>query len=122
MKSHNDNFLNTLGSSFFYPLILQPTRITGHSATLIDNIFFNSLEYFTISGNIVYDLTNHVPNFLVFNDFESLPSNFKMCKRDYSTFNQHAFMNELQSINWQVLFIDHNPSAMFNSFYQKLVL
>ena len=53
MESHNgtDNFLNTLGSSLFYPLILQPTRITDHSATLIDNIFFNSLEYFTISGN-----------------------------------------------------------------------
>ena len=51
--------------SFFQPLILQPTRITDHSATLIDNIFFNSLEHFTISGNIVYDLTDHLPNFLI---------------------------------------------------------
>ena len=41
-ESHSatDGFLNTLGSNFFQPYILQPTRITDHSATLIDNIFF----------------------------------------------------------------------------------
>jgi hypothetical protein len=43
---HRDNFLNILGS--FY----QPTRITDHSATLIDNIFLNLLQHFMISGII----------------------------------------------------------------------
>ena len=33
----------------------KPTRITEHSTTLIDNIFFNSLEYHTVSGNLVTD-------------------------------------------------------------------
>ena len=47
-----DDFINTLGASFFQPHILQPTCITDHTATLIDNIFFNSLEYFTLSGNL----------------------------------------------------------------------
>lgn len=44
-ESHQEtkNFLNALNSLFFQPQILQPTRITDHSATLIDNIFFNSL-------------------------------------------------------------------------------
>ena len=102
MESHNetDSFLNALGSSFFYTQILQPTRITDHSATLIGNIFFNSLEYFTVSGNIVYDLTDHLTNAFVFNDFTSLPSNIKMYKRDYSTFDQQALISEIQSINW----------------------
>ena len=36
-NSLSDNFLNTLRSLFFQPQILQPTRITDHSATLIDN-------------------------------------------------------------------------------------
>jgi len=35
-----DHFMHTLGTSFFHPHILQPTRITDHSAILIDNIFF----------------------------------------------------------------------------------
>ena len=42
-----DNFWNTLGSFNFHPHILQPTRITDHSQTLIDNTFFNSLEHLT---------------------------------------------------------------------------
>ena len=60
-ESHpgTNDFLNTLVSSYFQPQILQPTRITDHSATLIDNIFFNSLEHFTISGNLIYDLTDN---------------------------------------------------------------
>ena len=45
---------------FFHPHILQPTRITDHFATLIDNIFFNSIEHIAISGNVVYDLSDHL--------------------------------------------------------------
>ena len=53
--NHQDttNFVN-MPSLFFHPQILQPTRITDHSATLIDNIFLNSIEHLTTSGNIIY--------------------------------------------------------------------
>ena len=44
-----EDFINTLGSFFLEPHILKPTRITSHCSTLIDNIFFNSIEYQTIS-------------------------------------------------------------------------
>ena len=39
-ETHADtqDLINTLGASFFEPHILQPTRITDHTATLIDNI------------------------------------------------------------------------------------
>ena len=46
--SETDEFMNILGTHFFQPHILQPTRITNHSATLIDNIFFNFLDHFAI--------------------------------------------------------------------------
>ena len=123
VNSHKetDDFLNILGSSFFLPQILQPTRITYHSSTLIDNIFFNSLEHFTISGNITYDLTDHLANFLIFNKFDSLPCSVKLFRRDYSTFNQQALISEIQSIDWQQVFTtDSNPSSMFSSFYSKV--
>ena len=38
------DFLDTLYSRGFYPLISKPSRITRTSATLIDNIFINNLE------------------------------------------------------------------------------
>ena len=88
--------MNKLGTSFFHPHILQPTRITDHSATLIDNIFFNSLEHFTISGNIIYDLTDHLPNFLIIiNKFSTLSTNVKIYKRDFSKLNESAMINEV---------------------------
>ena len=39
----SDNFINTLDSFFYQTHILQPTRITDHTATLTD-IFFNSIN------------------------------------------------------------------------------
>ena len=72
------DFLNTLILSYFQPQILQLTRITDHAATLIDNIFFNALEHFTISGNLIYDLTDHLPNYLVVSKFSSLSENIKI--------------------------------------------
>ena len=84
-----EEFLNTLGTYFYNPHILQPTRITNHSATLIDNIFFNSLSHHTISGNLVYDLSDHLPNFLIINSLSTLPKNIEISRRDtLSLFNQ----------------------------------
>ena len=109
-------FLNTLGSFSFQPHILQPTRITDHSQTLIDNIFFNSLEHLTLSGNIVYDLTDHLPNFLIIKKFTSLPNSVKIDKRDYSTLIQ-----DIQSVDWEgVLHANPDPNVMFDSFYSRI--
>ena len=74
-ESHQEtkNFLNALNSLFFQPQILQPTRITDHSATLIANIFFNSLDHSTISGNLIY-ISDHLPNFIIITKYTALPS------------------------------------------------
>ena len=51
-NEHNETneFLDSLASNSFIPLILQPTRITSHSNTLIDNNFSNVIDP-DISGN-----------------------------------------------------------------------
>ena len=122
LESHSgtDSFLNTLGSHFFQPYILQPTRITDHSAALIDNIFFNSIEYFTISANIVY-IIDHLPNFIIFNKFSTLPCNVKIFKRDCSKFNEQVLINEIQLIDWETVFVSNDSACnMFKSFYSKI--
>ena len=45
-NEHNQTkeFLDSLASNSFIPLILQPTRITRHSNTFIDNIFSNVID------------------------------------------------------------------------------
>ena len=102
--SASDTFINTLGSYFFQPHILQPTRITDHCATLIDNIFFNSLEHF-----------------LILNKFSVLPSSIKLHKRDYSNFNQSHLINDIQEIDWkEVIEPCNDPSYMFKSFHNLI--
>ena len=54
-------------SHFFTPYILQPTRL--QSQTLIDNIFFNSLEYYSTSGNLLYELLDHLIQFFILEGF-----------------------------------------------------
>ena len=99
-ESHpdTDSFLGTLGTFYFQPQILQPNRITDHSATLIDNIFFNSLEHFVISGNLCYDLTDHLPNFLIVSKLSSLPASTKVFRRDYSNLDRETLISDFQSI------------------------
>ena len=119
--SATEEFLNTLETHFFNPHILQPTRITHHSATLIDNIFLNSITHHTISGNIYYDLTDHLPNFLIINKFSTLPKKFKITKRDYPRFNESDFLEDIETVNWNKELADSNdPSVMFDQFYSIL--
>ena len=54
----------------FIPCITLPTRITDHSATLIEHIFIKwqnkLIQNKFSSGNLITDLTNHLPNFTFF--------------------------------------------------------
>ena len=116
-----DEFINNLGTYFFQPHILQPTRITDHTATLIDNIFYNALEHFTLSGNIIYDVTDHLANFLIINKFSCLTS-MSRYTRDFSKFNETDLLNEVQAVDWQELLgsLGFEPWLMFDSFYAKV--
>ena len=86
-ESHTptDDYINNWGGGVFcfQPHFLQPSRITDHTATLTDNIYFNSIEHCCISGNWVWDISDHLPNFLFINKLSS-SSNQIIYRRDYS--------------------------------------
>ena len=116
-----EEFLNNLGSYFRNPHILQSTRITHHSATLIDTIFFNSIAHHTISGNLIYDLSDHLPNFLVITKFSTLPKSVHIFRRDFSEFNEVNFLSDIQSIKWDKELEGHTDvNKLFETFYNKL--
>ena len=68
-------FLQMLNSYFFLSYILQPTRITESSATLIDDIFANSYSIDAISGNLVLKMSDHLPQFLI---VDNIKVNYKV--------------------------------------------
>ena len=53
-EHHTDtnNSVNSMVSHYLLPFILHATRVTDHSATVIDNIFRIVTDFETISGNI----------------------------------------------------------------------
>ena len=58
-----NRFSEQLFTSSFYPIITKPTRITEHTATLMDNIFTNNIDKIdsSVNGIIFYDISDHLP-------------------------------------------------------------
>ena len=44
--------------------MLQPTKITGETSSIIDNIYGKNVEYESISGNILTQFAHHLSQFL----------------------------------------------------------
>ena len=102
VHSPTNEFLDSLASNSFLPYILQPTRITSHSKTLIDNIFTNVIFPDSISGNLTATISNNLPQFLVvLNIFSNPPSNkSNIYETDWSNFDQENFILDYFSMNW----------------------
>ena len=62
------DFLNTMLQNSFLPTVLLPTRITDHSATLIDYIYLYEKQFHgnCVSANLFTDISDHLANFLIF--------------------------------------------------------
>ena len=125
-NNHNptNEFLDSLASNSFVPYILQPTRLTSHSKTLIDNIFSNIISPEAISGNLTATISDHLPQFMIVpNVFSNPPSNkANIFERDWSNFDQENFILDYFSIDWDVaLKLDEqNVNYSTESFLNKI--
>ena len=106
LLNYNDHtptneFLDSLASNSVIPYILQPTRITDHSETLID-IFSNVITADAISGNLTAMISDHLPQIMIVPSvFANPPSNrSNIYERDWSNFDQVNFVLDYFSINW----------------------
>ena len=63
--AQTDDFFNSLISQSFVPYIHQPTGVTDHSATVIDNIFSNITDHETVSRNITSLIADHFAQFFL---------------------------------------------------------
>ena len=88
-------------SNFFQPQILQPTRIIGNnSPSLIDKIFFNSIEHQTVSGNLITKISDHLRNCIFCRsiNFKTNSEN-RGFYRDYSNFKLDSYIHDLRRSN-----------------------
>lgn len=74
-----------------------------------------------ISGNLCYDLTDHLPNFPIVSKLSSLPASTEVFRQDYSNLDKERLISDIQTIHWNGLLKKApDPSSMFNNFYTKL--
>ena len=119
--SPTESFINTISSYFMIPQILQPTRVTDHSATLIDNIFINSVNYHTISGNLLADLSDHFPIFFILNKYIHQIIKQLFIKETMTNCDMSSLVNEMNMVDWSITLSQNNDvNAMFDSFYSKI--
>ena len=106
-NEHNQTseFLDSLASNSFIPLILPQTRITSPSNTLLDNIFSNVIDPDIISGDLTSTISDHLPQFSIIpNMFGNISGNkSNIYERDWSKFDQENLILDYFSVDWEDL-------------------
>ena len=117
------HIISTLSAYDFLPAILLPTRLM--SKTLVDHIFIrlkcgNNLNL--TSGNILSDITDHLPVFL------NLDSNSTKSKttnrpwiRIFSEHNKALFKAKFEASRWDYLIIGETVDDMYKAYYKNIL-
>ena len=122
-KTTNE-FLDSLSSNMFSPYIIQPTRITSHSQSIIDNIFSNYISQEIISGNLTSTISDHLPQFLfaphIFSNAPNKKSN--IFERDWSKVIHVESIFGYFAIDWPyILKLQNNgTNTSFQNFFDSM--
>ena len=90
-----------------YPCINQPTRFTTVTATLIDNIFTNSMSGISRCGIIINDATDHLPIFLLSSKYTIKKENDNYLRKQ-DELSMEKFIYTLNEENWNSVFSEDN--------------
>ena len=91
-----NEFLSILSTQLMQPHIIGPTRIVaGNKPSLVDNIITNYTDNDIISGNLLDKISDHLPNFIIFENYEVFRQKPTRAKnRDYKKFNEENFYRD----------------------------
>ena len=121
-SSLSNDFMNMMISKSFLPYILQPARVTDHSATVIDNIFSGVTDCQTVSGNLTTLISDHFIQFFI---IKKKYISYKSCNyytRDYSNFGKEKFVYDYSLIDWTSLCDPQiSVDGHFDYLYEKLL-
>ena len=96
----------------------MPTRITDHSATIIDNIFIKPpkklLQNKCSSGNLYSDVSDHLPNFTLF-DIKTPKINERPFTR---LFTENKINNFLENLHTEPSLMNENELSDGNNSYE----
>ena len=119
-------YVDNLAQHSFAPVISRPTRITDHSATIIDQIFVNNCHAVTKSGVIAESISDHLATFVtIIVDQRKL--NYKLQQEDpvetsarvINEENLKRFEEEISAVDWNFINALDSADEKFNAFETK---
>ena len=113
-----NDYINSLISKSFIPLITLPTRIKHQSATLIDHIWSNNICCRSSVGILIDSLSDHFPVFYI---EEGKSEKFNLPDKITRNINSKtipAFCKLLKSASWKNVVSEDNPKQSFENFFE----
>ena len=113
------DYLDTLLNLGYMPIITKATRITDHSATLIDHINTNAPQNVFTSGICLADISDHLPCFCTL--ATKLPTYIhEKFYRDFSHFEKELFVADLEKIDFYSLANSDDVNCSMNNIIKVL--
>ena len=117
-------FKNIFASNFCFPSINKPTRVTNHSASLIDNIYSNvpikGSDYH--AGVLTVSISDHYGIFCINNSSKIHNKNTQIVKRSYCDRNIANFKQCLLHESWDFVYLSSDLQSAFSRFQGVLDL
>ena len=105
-------------SNGFLPQIVNPTRVTNNTSTVIDNIYTNCCENNQSSGNILISISEHFSQFSSITRKKLDLKNINIFQRNYSKFSTESFRDDVSIQTWNDNFEDVDDQ--FSDFFWRL--
>ena len=121
-KHHpTSEFLENMFSYEYIPLINKPTRDSGHTASLIDNIYCNQIpSESTLSGLFYTDISDHYPIFDIENKYVDEEKPHRIIKRLFSERYVSRFTDTLRRTDWSDVLNCFEPQRCYSTFFKTL--
>ena len=106
----------------FLPHIMQSTRVTTNSTTLIDNICFNIYGPNSVLQNVLATIFDHFPQFVIVpNIFSNSALGVKpnINERDWTKLDQDNFLLDYLEEDWNSIVKKEQASHFFKVFWIK---
>ena len=122
LHAKTNEFVNDVISQGFLPKITRPTRITPHSATLIDHIYSNDnrpASQNSISGIIIRptDVGDHFGTFHIVNKCKQTPVQKYSQIRQMKTDNVSMFNNILANADCSSVLLPECPNYAYTTYH-----
>ena len=117
------DFIDMMFTNALIPLINKPTRITSHSATLIDNIFSNKFnnDKKVIQGNLTTDISDHFAQFHIMGSTLKQDTNTEyMLIRIKNQTNLEKYSNAVNDFDWSKIQEYSDCNQAYNFFADSL--